>query len=84
MKNDAPAAYPAPSGAGRKKALRAAAAVCLASLGLGLAAHGPAHFGFDGFFGFHALLGFAACAAAVLVSGLCGVFLGRDEDPYDR
>jgi|GEM_PF-1857597 len=69
---------------GRLLALRAAAGLCLASLGASLLAHGPAHFGFDGFFGFHALVGFLACAALVLVTGLAGVFLGRGEEFYDR
>ncbi len=73
-----------PAAAGRRAALRLTAGLCLASLGAGLAAHGPAHFGFDGFFGFHALLGFLACAALVLLTGLAGVLLGRGEDVYDR
>jgi len=69
---------------GRRLALRLATGLCLASLCAGLLAHGPAHFGFDGFFGFHALVGFLACAALVLVTGLAGVLLGRGEDFYDR
>ncbi|WP_176629268.1 hypothetical protein [Desulfolutivibrio sulfodismutans] len=73
-----------PPAARRRLALRLTAGLCLASLGAGLLTHGPAHFGFDGFFGFHALVGFLACAALVLVAGLAGVLLGRGEDFYDR
>jgi hypothetical protein len=83
----APSASPAPGAPGARKprpALRAVMIVCGASLALGLAAHGRPHFGFDGFFGFHALLGFAACAVLVLVAGLFGEFLGRGDDYYDR
>jgi hypothetical protein len=73
-----------PPATGRRLVLRLTTGLCLASLGAGLLAHGSAHFGFDGFFGFHALVGFLACAALVLVTGLAGVLLGRGEDFYDR
>ncbi len=69
---------------GRRTALRVAVGTCAASLVLGLITHGQARFGFDGLFGFHALVGFGAGAALVLVAGLAGVFLKRDDDYYDR
>jgi len=76
--------HDAPDARKPRPALRAVLILCAASLALGLAAHGQPHFGFDGFFGFHALVGFAACAALVLAAGLFGVFFGRGEDYYDR
>ena len=42
------------------------------------------HFPIDGFFGFYALLGFAACAVAILIAKFLGKFLKVDEDYYDH
>jgi hypothetical protein len=85
-KKTMPERRPSPPGTkdGRRAALRVAAGICAASLVLGLFAHGQAQFGFDGFFGFHALVGFGAGAALVLLAGLAGVFFKRDDDFYDR
>jgi len=41
------------------------------------------HFGFDGFFGFYALLGFVSCAVLILFSKLVALFLKTREDYYD-
>jgi len=41
------------------------------------------HFGFDGFFGFYAVLGFVACAVLILLSKLVALFLKAREDYYD-
>jgi hypothetical protein len=43
-----------------------------------------AHFGPDGWFGFHALFGFLACVGMVLFAKLLGLVLKRPEDYYDR
>ncbi len=40
------------------------------------------HFGFDGFIGFSALLGFASCAVLILFAKLVGVFLKRKVTYY--
>lgn len=40
-------------------------------------------FGFEGFFGLHALLGFASCAVLILVSKFVGLFLKVRETYYD-
>ncbi|QLA17587.1 hypothetical protein [Desulfolutivibrio sulfoxidireducens] len=69
---------------GRKLAVRTALCISAASLAFGLVTHGQDRFGFDGLFGFHALLGFGAGAALVLLAGLAGVLLKRDDDFYDR
>ncbi len=45
--------------------------------------HRHPHFGFDGFFGFYALLGFVACAALILISKVLGLVLKAKEDYYD-
>ncbi len=45
--------------------------------------HRHANFGFDGFFGFYALLGFVACAALILFSKVVGLVLKAREDYYD-
>lgn len=46
--------------------------------------HREPHFGFDGFFGFYALLGFLSCAALILLSKLIGLILKTREDYYDE
>ncbi len=53
---------------------------------LALMTHHPreAHFGWDGWVGFYAVLGFASCAVAILVAKALGVFLKKDEDYYDH
>ncbi|GMU42160.1 MAG: hypothetical protein IT479_13955 [Xanthomonadales bacterium] len=42
------------------------------------------HFGIDGWFGFHAVYGFLACVALVLVARLMGFVLKRADDYYER
>lgn len=46
--------------------------------------HRHPHFGFDGFFGFFAILGFVACAVLILLSKLLAIVLKASEDYYDR
>ena len=46
--------------------------------------HRHAHFGFDYFFGFYALLGFVSCAVLILFSKLVGLMLKVKEDYYDK
>lgn len=46
-------------------------------------AHRHPHFGFDGFFGFNAVLGFVSCAVLILFSKLVALFLKAREDYYD-
>ena len=46
--------------------------------------HRHAHFGFDSFFGFYALLGFVSCAVLILFSKLVGLVLKAREDYYDE
>jgi len=46
-------------------------------------AHRHPHFGFDGFFGFNAVLGFVSCAVLILLSKLVAFFLKSREDYYD-
>lgn len=43
-----------------------------------------AHFGIDGWFGFHALFGFLACVAMVLLAKLLGWLLKRPDTYYDN
>ena len=45
--------------------------------------HRHPHFGFDGFFGFNAVLGFVSCALLILFSKLVALFLKSREDYYD-
>ncbi len=42
------------------------------------------HFGFDGFFGFYALLGFISCALLILIAKFGGIFLKRKENYYQE
>lgn len=42
-----------------------------------------AHAGIDGWLGFHAVFGFAACVVMVLVARLLGFFLKREDGYYD-
>ncbi len=44
----------------------------------------PPHFGFDGIFGFYALIGFVSCAALILFSKIVGLILKVREDYYDE
>jgi hypothetical protein len=46
--------------------------------------HRHPHFGFDGFVGFYALLGFVSCAALILFSKLVSLVLKVKEDYYDK
>ena len=46
--------------------------------------HRHPYFGFDGFFGFYALLGFVSCAVLILFSKLMGLLLKVKEDYYDN
>lgn len=41
------------------------------------------HFGWDGFFGFYAVLGFVSCAALILFSKVLGFVLKKRVDYYD-
>ena len=56
---------------------------CLLSVVAELFVHRHGHFDFDGFFGFYAILGFAACAAAILLAKLLGLVLKVREDYYE-
>lgn len=42
------------------------------------------HFGFDGYFGFSAALGFVSCAVLIVGAKLLGHVLKKREDFYDR
>ena len=46
--------------------------------------HRHEYFGFDGIFGFYAILGFISCAVLILFSKLVGLFLKAKEDYYDK
>jgi hypothetical protein len=46
--------------------------------------HRHPHFGFDGFFGFYAILGFVSCAILILFSKLVGLVLKVKENYYDK
>jgi hypothetical protein len=41
------------------------------------------HFAVEGFFGVHALFGFAACALLIVVAKAIGVALKRPDDYYE-
>ncbi len=58
-------------------------AVCTLSLLAELAIPGSPHFGFDGYFGFHALLGLASAGALTLLAVALGMLLKRREDDHD-
>lgn len=47
-----------------------------------LAVEPHAHFAFERVFGFHALYGFLACAALILVAKGLGLLLKRKDDYY--
>lgn len=59
-------------------------ATCAVTVILELFTHIHPHFGFDGIFGFHALLGFVSCAILILFSKVIGLVLKVKEDYYDR
>ena len=59
-------------------------AVCVLTILPDFFIHKHAAFGFDGFFAFYAILGFAACAVLILFSKLVGRFLKVREDYYDN
>jgi len=46
--------------------------------------HRHSYFGFDGLFGFYALLGFISCAVLILFSKLVGLVLKVKEGYYDN
>jgi len=46
--------------------------------------HRHPYFGFDSFFGFYALVGFASCAVLILFSKLIGRVLKVKENYYDK
>jgi hypothetical protein len=58
--------------------------VCALTVVPDLFVHRHPHFGFDGFVGFYALFGFAACAVLILFSKLVGRVLKVNEDHYDK
>jgi len=57
--------------------------VCILFLLLELVVHRHNHFEAEGFFGFYALLGFAACSCCILIAKGLGLFLKKGEDYYD-
>ena len=57
--------------------------VCGLTVLMELFAHRHPHFGFDGFFGFNAVLGFVACAALIIIAKGIGYILKKGEDYYD-
>ena len=59
-------------------------ALCGLTLVLELFKDRVPHFGLDGLFGFHALLGFSSCAVLILFSKIVGWVLKVKEDYYDR
>jgi len=58
--------------------------VCGLTIVPDLFTHRHPHFGFDGYFGFFALLGFISCALMILFSKLTALVLKKKEDYYDR
>ncbi len=58
--------------------------ICALSLGLEVLAPAHGHFGFDGFFGFNAVLALASCAGLAVLGRLLGRLVKRPEDYYDR
>jgi len=67
----------------RKKLWRFLWGFCLLTLVLELFVHREKHFPQEDFFGFYALLGFAACLACILVAKGVGFFLKVPTDYYD-
>jgi hypothetical protein len=59
-------------------------ATCALTVVLELFSHRHPHFGFDGFFGFYAILGFVSCAVLILLSKVLALVLKAREDYYDR
>ncbi|SKA73192.1 hypothetical protein [Desulfobaculum bizertense] len=57
---------------------------CALTLILEPFAHVHGHFGWDGFFGFSALLGFGSCTVLIVLAKLLGYVLKVREDFYDR
>ncbi len=58
-------------------------AVCIISLLLDLFIHPHHHFYVEKIPGFYSLLGFVACAAAILIAKGLGSFLKKKENYYD-
>jgi hypothetical protein len=46
--------------------------------------HRHSYFGFEGFFGFYALLGFISCSVLILLSKALGLLLKTKENYYDK
>lgn len=59
-------------------------AVCGVSILPDFFTHRHPHFGFDGFVGFYAVFGFAACAVLILLAKVIGKVLKVKEDYYDQ
>jgi hypothetical protein len=58
--------------------------VCALTVVPDLFTHRHPHFGFDGFVGFYAVFGFAACAVLILLAKLIGKILKVEENYYDK
>ena len=57
--------------------------VCILMVGLELlVTPRKAHFGFDGIFGFYAIIGFVGCAGMIIGTKWLGKLLKRGEDYY--
>ena len=46
--------------------------------------HRHSYLGFEGFFGFYALLGFISCSVLILLSKALGLLLKTKENYYDK
>ena len=58
-------------------------AACVGSVAVDIFQHKHAHFGFQGWIGFDAGYGFAACVAVALAARMLGAALARRDDFYD-
>ena len=58
-------------------------ATCALALAAEILVHRKGYFTIDAFFGFFAILGFAACAAMILGAKALGIFLKRSDDYYN-
>ncbi len=68
----------------RKMLWRLLWCLCLLTVVLEFFIHRHPHFKQEDFFGFYALLGFAACTLCILVAKGLGYFLKAEEDYYDE